>query len=70
MQLQLDQAELLVCFYIHEAADNFIKALFLNQLQVADHKSKITFQITQVESLSAGCNSAGKKSSTAHFTLS
>ena len=62
MQLQSDRAELLVCFYIPEAADNFIKGLFLNQqLQIADHKSKTTFQITQVESLSSGCNSAGKK---------
>src|SRR4051794_13075965 len=41
MQLQNDHAELLVCFYIPQAAENFIKGLFLNQrLEIADHKSK------------------------------
>lgn len=52
MLLQSDIAELLVCFYMPKAAENFIKGLFLNQyLQIADHKSKTTFNITQVESL-------------------
>ena len=52
MQLQTGQAELLVCFYMPKAAENFIKGLFLNQqLQIADHKSKTTFDITQVQSL-------------------
>jgi len=51
MQLQTDSAELIVCFYIPEAAENFIKGLFLNQqLQIADFKSKTTFHINQVES--------------------
>jgi len=53
MQLQSAQAELIVCFYVPQAAENFIKGLFLNQqLQIADHKSKTTFHINQVESLS------------------
>ena len=52
MQLQNDHAELIVCFYIPQAAENFIKGLFIDQqLQIADYKSKATFQITQVESL-------------------
>jgi CRISPR-associated endoribonuclease Cas6 len=52
MLLQCDVAELTACFYVPEAAENFIKGLFLNQhLQIADHKSKTTFNIIQVESL-------------------
>lgn len=44
MVLQTGQAELIVCFYVPEAAENFIKGLFLNQqLQIADHKSKNHF---------------------------
>ena len=57
MQLQSAQAELIVCFHVPQAAENFIKGLFLNQqLQIADHKSKTTFQISQVESLSMAYN--------------
>ncbi len=52
MALQTGEAELIVCFYLPEAAENFIKGLFLNQyLQIADQKSKTTFHISQVESL-------------------
>lgn len=55
MQLQNNHAELIVCFYVPEAAENFIKGLFLDQqLQIADHKSKTTFQIMQVESIGEG----------------
>ncbi|HEX8356165.1 MAG TPA: CRISPR-associated endoribonuclease Cas6 [Segetibacter sp.] len=51
MVLQSDFAELIVCFYISQAAENFIKGLFINQqIQIADHTSKTTFQIIQVES--------------------
>jgi CRISPR-associated endoribonuclease Cas6 len=54
MLLQSDFAELIACFYMPQAAENFIKGLFLNQqLQIADRKSKTTFQITHVESLSS-----------------
>lgn len=60
MQLQTDEAQLIVCFYVPEAAENFIKGLFLNQqLQIADYKSKTTFQINQVESLADGWNPGG-----------
>jgi hypothetical protein len=47
MLLQSNFAELIACFYMPPAAENFIKGLFLNQqLQIADRKSKTTFQIT------------------------
>ncbi len=82
MQLQTDEAELIVCFYMPQAAENFIKGLFLDQqLQIADHKSKTTFLITQVESLPVIYNSkiqkqvlqplsplvVGKKNSRGHY---
>lgn len=52
MQLQTGEAELIVCFYIPQAAETFIKGLFLNQyLQIADAKSKTTFQVVRVETL-------------------
>lgn len=62
MQLQTGEAELIVCFYMPQAAENFIKGLFLNQqLQIADHKSKTTFFISQVESLPMAYNSSIQK---------
>lgn len=52
MQMDNEHAELIVCFYISEAAENFIKGLFLNQqLQIADRKSKTTFQVIRVAAL-------------------
>lgn len=60
MLLQTGQAELIVCFYVPEAAENFIKGLFLNQqLQIADQKSKTTFEISQVESIGEGLKERG-----------
>lgn len=45
-------AQLTVCFYIPEAAENFIKGLFIHQqLEIADKKSKATFNVQQVESM-------------------
>lgn len=58
MLLQTGEAELIVCFYVPEAAENFIKGLFLNQqLHIADSNSKTTFYISQVESLTKAYNS-------------
>lgn len=52
MQLLTGEAELIVCFYMPQAAENFIKGLFINQqLEIADFKSKATFLITHIESL-------------------
>ena len=62
MQLQTNEAVLIVCFYVPEAAENFIKGLFLHQqLQIADFKSKTTFQIIQVESLPSDNNNKAVK---------
>lgn len=52
MRLTTGIAELVVCFYMPRAAENFIRGLFLNQrLEIADHKSRVLFTIQQVESL-------------------
>jgi CRISPR-associated endoribonuclease Cas6 len=62
MQLQTGDAELIVCFYIPQAAENFIRGLFLDQqLQIADHKSRTTFLISQVESMHVPYNSKTQK---------
>lgn len=62
MQLQTGEAELIVCFFIPQAAENFIKGLFINQqLRIADHKSKTTFVISHVESLALTYNSKNQK---------
>lgn len=62
MQLQADEAELIVCFYMPQAAENFIKGLFINQqLEIAHRYSKTIFHIQQVESLpsASAANNAG-----------
>lgn len=52
MQLRAGEAELIVCFYMPQAAENFIKGLFMNQqLEVADIHSRAIFNIAAVESL-------------------
>lgn len=52
MELQTGNAELMTCFYVPQAAETFIKGLFMHQqLQIADAQTKTTFQVTQVESM-------------------
>ena len=52
MELQTGEAELIICFYLPQAADNFIKGLFINQqLEIADSRSKTIFTVARVESL-------------------
>lgn len=41
-----------VCFHISDAAENFIKGLFMNeQIEIADKKSKASFTVQQVEAV-------------------
>ena len=55
MQLLTDAAQLLICFYMPQAAENFIRGLFMNQvLEVADGKSKTIFTITHIETVADG----------------
>jgi CRISPR-associated endoribonuclease Cas6 len=52
MQLVSGDAELIICFYLPLAAENFIRGLFMNQqLEIADRVSKTVFQVTGVERL-------------------
>lgn len=44
--------QLTVCFHISDAAENFIKGLFMNQqLEIADTKSRASFTVQQVEAV-------------------
>jgi CRISPR-associated endoribonuclease Cas6 len=57
MQLLNGEAELIICFYLPLAAENFIRGLFMHQhLEIADRRSKTVFHVTQVESLPEGLN--------------
>ena len=52
MQLTTPHAEVEVRFHLPQAAENFIKGLFMQQqLDIADKKSKARFDIQSVESL-------------------
>lgn len=43
-------SQLTVCFHISDAAENFLKGLFMNQrVEIADGKSKAVFTVQQVE---------------------
>jgi CRISPR-associated endoribonuclease Cas6 len=48
------QASVTVCFHVPVAAENFVKGLFMHQqLDIADTKSKVQFNVQQVEMLPA-----------------
>lgn len=52
LHLLTQQAELEVCFHLPQAAENFIKGLFMQQqLDIADKKSKASFTVQSIESL-------------------
>src|SRR5437867_13261396 len=53
MQMLSNTARVTICFYMPQAAENFIKGLFMNQqLEIADKKSKATFVVQQIEAVS------------------
>lgn len=52
MFLQQNQASVTVCFHVPFAAENFVKGLFMHQqLDIADYKSRVQFNVQQVEML-------------------
>jgi CRISPR-associated endoribonuclease Cas6 len=52
MQLLTNEAELIICFYLPQAAENFIKGLFIHQeIEIVDQYSKAVFQVKGIESL-------------------
>ena len=57
MVLTTDKATVQVCFYLPQAAENFVRGLFLNrQLEIADRQSRVAFTIEQVETIDEGLN--------------
>ncbi|MEP6467324.1 MAG: CRISPR-associated endoribonuclease Cas6, partial [Parafilimonas sp.] len=52
MLLQNNKASVTVCFHVPYAAENFVKGLFMHQqLDIADYKSRVQFNVQQVEML-------------------
>ncbi len=52
MVMRTKNAELTVCFHLPQAAENFIKGLFVQrQIEIADQYSKAVFEVRQIESL-------------------
>ena len=52
LRLLTPQAEMNVCFHLPQAAEKFIRGLFMNQqMEIADRKSKAAFTIAQIEAL-------------------
>ncbi|MGN6494795.1 MAG: CRISPR-associated endoribonuclease Cas6 [Agriterribacter sp.] len=50
--LLTNKAELVVCFHLPQAAENFIKGLFLHQqFDIADRTSKARFEVQSVEAI-------------------
>ncbi len=49
MILQTSEAELIICFYLPDAAETFVRGLFMNQqIEVADNNSRVVFTVQQV----------------------
>lgn len=54
MFLHDKQASVTVCFHVPFAAENFVKGLFMHQqLDIADYKSRVQFNVQHVEMLPA-----------------
>jgi len=52
LQLLTRQVELIVSFHLPQAAENFIKGIFLNQqIEIGDKRSRVIFLVDQVEAL-------------------
>lgn len=55
LYLKSREVRLTICFHVPEAAENFVKGLFIHQeLDIADRVSKARFTVSQVEALDNG----------------
>jgi CRISPR-associated endoribonuclease Cas6 len=62
MNLLTNKAEVNICFYLPDAAENFIKGLFMNQeMEIADRRSRVSFQVQQVESTGDNISNDGNQ---------
>jgi CRISPR-associated endoribonuclease Cas6 len=58
--MKTNKAELIVCFHIPDAAEIFIKGLFLNQqMEIADSRSRVVFNIEQVVAENVAVSASG-----------
>ncbi len=54
MQLPNNPVQLRICFHVQQAAETFVRGLFMHQqLDIADNKSKASFLVQHVEALHA-----------------
>lgn len=52
LQLKAPETEVIVSFHLPQAAENFVRGLFMNQrVEIADRNSRAIFNVGQVESL-------------------
>ncbi len=62
MQLLTNKAMLHICFYLPDAAENFIKGLFMSQeIEIGDKISRAGFHVSQIESIAEDLNAAENK---------
>jgi CRISPR-associated endoribonuclease Cas6 len=55
LYLKSREIQLIVCFHVPQAAENFVKGLFIHQqLDIADKVSRAAFTISQVEMIDSG----------------
>lgn len=70
MVMQSDRAQLTICFHIPQAAETFIRGLFLQQqIDIADNRSKVTFVVQQVESIPGIVHTGFGESSHKHVSV-
>jgi len=62
LYLKSQEIRVIVCFHIPDAAENFVKGLFMKQqLEIADSSSRAVFTISRVEALPSGLPAEIKK---------
>lgn len=62
MVLTTNTASLTICFHVPDAAENFIKGLFMDQeLEIADSRDKASFTVQQVISVATPVFNMGKE---------
>ena len=52
MKLLTNEAEIIICFHVPNAAQKFIEGIFIHQeIDIADKRNKVTFLVSQVQAL-------------------
>jgi CRISPR-associated endoribonuclease Cas6 len=67
LQLLTTQAELMICFHLPQAAENFVKGLFIDRdIELADQKSKAFFTISDIKATVSGLSTDPFQEMTLH----